>query len=168
MLNKETNNKMCPFHWAITAIKLQMRSKFLGALRPHTACMFVLVEPCVHLARLCCACCTQREQKKMCVQMLPGPATDTYVWPARGPKAVIAVAFIWTRCVHTASVLTGADTGGSLCTLIDVCKQNTQKLHKYKCLLKMLLGSFKIYLRDRYVCIFQHKPIQRAREWSSL
>lgn len=32
--------------------------------------------------------------KKMCVQMLPGPATDTYVWPARGPKAVIAVAFI--------------------------------------------------------------------------
>lgn len=30
----------------------------------------------------------------MCVQMLPSPATDTYVGPARGHKAVIAEAFI--------------------------------------------------------------------------
>lgn len=57
---------------------------------------------------------------------LPSSATDTYVGPACGHKAVFAEALVRAGGVHAARVLARTGARSRFCTLVNVWKKYTQ------------------------------------------
>lgn len=105
-----------------------------------------------------CMCCMDSD-KQSDTRRLPSSATDTYVWPACGHKAMFAVALERTGSVHTASVLAWSITHSRFCTLINVWKKKNTSTYKRVKTGNNSMISYSILLNISYWITWKRESI---------